>query len=169
MGRDIEEIFDELQSEEALASKYGIELSVAEAPPAPPMPPEDGGTKALTLALARSLAEPRPAGNTTINTPPVNVTLNQGEVRNEITVQPAEASAVNVTNEIHEREQPAPVINFNPTTNVAAPEVTVEVDAILPAETEMRITSLPDRITTTEIKRDGDGNIQTSTQIERDA
>ena len=34
-GRDIEEIFDDLQAEEKLAAKYGINLAV---PPAPPSP-----------------------------------------------------------------------------------------------------------------------------------
>ena len=53
--------------------------------------------------------------------------------------------------------------------NVAAPEVTVEVDAIMPAETELRITGLPERITTTEIVRDGNGNIAESKQTEKDA
>lgn len=168
MGRDIEEIFDELQGEEALAGKYGIKLA-AEPPPAPPMP-EDDGSRAVFAALARSLAEPRPAGNTTINTPPVNVTLNQGEVRNEITLPAAEAPVVHVVNEVNEREHAAPVVNVAaPVVNVAAPNVEVAVDAILPAESEVRITSLPDRVTTTEIKRDEAGNIATSTQTEKDA
>lgn len=36
MGRDIEEIFDELQNEEALAAKYGIDFLTASVQPGPP-------------------------------------------------------------------------------------------------------------------------------------
>jgi hypothetical protein len=74
-----------------------------------------------------------------------------------------------ITNEIHEREQPAPIVNFAPVTNVAAPEVTVEVDAIMPAQSEIVITGMPIRKTTTEILRDKAGDIATSVQIEVDA
>lgn len=170
MGRDIEEIFDELQTEEILAAKYGITLK-AEPPPAamPVEPPEDDGSKALTLALARSLGEERKVGDTVIHNHPPAVTLNQGEIRNEIHLPTQDAPVVNVTNEVNEREFPAPVINFAPVTNVAAPEVTVEFDAIMPAETQINIASLPERVTTTEIVRDGNGNITESKQTERDA
>ncbi len=39
-GRDIEDIFDELQMEEKLAGKYGIDLSVSAAPPPAALPQE---------------------------------------------------------------------------------------------------------------------------------
>ncbi len=169
MGRDLEEVFDELQREEALAETYGIALN-PEPPPAAPAPlPEDDGSKALAIALARSLGEDRKAGDTIIHNHQPPVTVTTPEVRNEITVQPAAAPVTNITNEITEREQAAPIINFNPTTNVAAPNVEVAVEAIMPAASEVRITSLPERVTTTEIVRDGNGNIAESKQTETDA
>ena len=95
----------------------------------------------------------------------VNVTT--PDVRAEINVQPA---AVTVTNEVIEREQPAPVVHISqPTVNVAAPEVTVEIEAIMPALSEVAITSMPIRKTTTEILRDQAGDIATSVQVETDA
>ena len=98
----------------------------------------------------------------------VNVTT--PEVRNEITVQPAEAPVNNIVNEIHEREAAPPVIHIaQPTVNVSAPNVEVQVEAIMPAISEVAITSLPIRKTTTEILRDKAGDIATSVQIETDA
>lgn len=170
MGRDLEEVFDELQQEEALAGKYGISLVTEPAPMPAATPPEDDATKALKLALARSVTSERKEGDTIIHNHQPAVTVNQGETRVDNHLPAAEAPVVNVTNEINEREQAAPVVNILPAVvNVAAPEVTVEVDAIMPAETDIRITSLPDRVTTTEIVRDGNGNIAESKQTERDA
>ncbi|MBP8169301.1 MAG: phage portal protein [Azonexus sp.] len=167
MGRDIEEIFDELQAEEALAGKYGVALKAEQpAMPAPPAP-EDDGTKALMMAMASRAMESK-AGDTVVNVAQPSITLNQGEIRHDITLPEQAAPVVNITNAIAERELPAPVIHFAPVNNVAAPEVTVEVDAIMPAETEMRIVSLPDRVTTTQIERDANGAITNSKQVETD-
>ena len=172
-GEEFEDILDELAQEKVLMQAAGVTTA-----PAAPPPPDDPAEAPHVLA-ANALAAgqvrvaelnrdaavllkpaPPPANVINVTTPPV---------RNEITVQPAAAPAVTVTNEINEREQATPVINFNPTTNVAAPEVTVEVDAIMPAETEMRIISLPDRVTTSEIERESNGAIKKTTQTERDA
>jgi hypothetical protein len=73
-------------------------------------------------------------------------------------------------------------INIPATTiNVAAPEVTVEFEARMPEQAapvievnvdmpdEMRIVGMPERATTTTIKRDIGGNIVESTQVEKDA
>lgn len=169
MGRDLEEVFDELQAEEALAMKYGVKLEAEPDTPPPAAPPEDDATKALKLALARSMAGERKEGDTIIHNHPAAVTLNQGEIRNDIHLPAAEAPVVHVTNEVIERKAAAPVINFAPTTNVAAPNVEVAVEAIMPAETEIRIAALPERRTTTEISRDANGNITQSEQVERDA
>ena len=170
MGLDLDEVMADLARANAAAGAAGLPSYTGE-PPAMLATLEatvDDGSKALTMALARSLGEERKAGDVHVhNHNPV--TLNQGEVRNEIHVPPPEAPVLHVVNEVNEREAAAPVIQFNPVTNVAAPEVTVEVDAIMPAETELRITGLPDRVTTTEIIRDGAGNIAESKQTERDA
>ena len=172
-GEEFEDILDELAQEKVLMQAAGV--TTAPAAPPPPDDPEEApevlAAKALAAGQVR-VAElnrdaavllkpaPPPANVINVTTPPV---------RNEITVQPAAAPAVTVTNEINEREQATPVINFNPTTNVAAPEVTVEVDAIMPAVSEVAITAMPIRKTTTEILRDQAGDIATSVQVESDA
>lgn len=85
-----------------------------------------------------------------------------------VTVHPAEVrvhvpeTTVNVENTIQERKQPAPVVN------VAAPQVEVRVEAIMPAQSEVVIISMPDRETTSTISRDKNGNISESKQIEID-
>ena len=66
------------------------------------------------------------------------------------------AADVNVTVEAVMPEQPAPVVN------VAGPVVN------MPAQSEMRITAMPDRQTTSEVVRDRAGNIITTTQTETD-
>jgi hypothetical protein len=164
-GDDIDDIFDELTQEKTAMDAAGLLpvaptiVSLDETPAAKQISAELR-SKELSLEIARAT----PAPVTNFYAPPI--TVNTPEVRNEITVNPAAAPVTNITNEIHEREQPAPVINFNPTTNVSAPDVTVEVDAIMPAESEVRITALPDRQTISEVRRDISGNIVSSAQIE---
>ena len=171
MGLDLDDVQADLARANAAAAAAGLPPYAAPEPaaaaPAAPAVDDENRAKIDRLeAETRALRERPPV----FHAPPVNVTLNQGEVRNEINLPAAEAPIVHVVNEVNEREQPAPVVNVAaPIVNVAAPEVTVEVDAILPAESEVRIISLPDRVTTTEIKRDADGNIATSTQTEKDA
>jgi hypothetical protein len=58
---------------------------------------------------------------------------------------------------------PAPIININ----VEPTPITVE--AIMPAQTEIAITAMPIRKTTTTILRDQAGDIATSVQVESDA
>jgi hypothetical protein len=121
----------------------------------------------VKLSLARSAA-PAPAQEVHYHAPAIAVEPAQVRIDNHVAA--AEAPIVHVVNEVNEREQPAPVINVAaPVVNVAAPNVEVAVDAIMPAETEVRIASLPPRITTTEIIRDGNGNIAESKQTEKDA
>ena len=181
LGRDLEDVFDELQTEEALASKYGIDLK----PPAPPAPvaapdPEDDpavvAAKAIAAGNVRAAEIGREAAALMPAPPAITVApvYHAPEVRVDNHLPAAAAPAVHVaapevTVEVHEREAAAPVINFAPTTNVAAPNVEVAVEAIMPAETEITIAALPERVTTTDVVRDGSGNITQSVQIERDA
>ena len=173
-GEEFDDIIDELAAEQEMMIAAGLSTS-NETPPAadPEEAPEVLAAKAHAAATVRAAelqrdaaAAARPA-DIHVHAGAVNVAT--PEVRNEITVQPAAPAAVAITNEIHEREQPAPIVNFAPVTNVAAPEVTVEVDAIMPAQSEVVITGMPIRKTTTEILRDKAGDIATSVQIEADA
>ena len=198
-GEDPEKVFAEIAEERALMQSLGIVSDVIAVPAAAPMPPdpEEAAAKSAALDLVRAqtthvlaegrallaapakdnalqamaaevrsavqaLAERKPADIHIHNAQPA-VTLNQGEIRNEIHLPEQAAPVIEVKNEIHEREQPAPVIN------IAAPNVDVTVEAIMPDEVKTTIVSLPDRKTTTEIVRDSKGNIAQSTQTETDA
>jgi lambda family phage portal protein len=181
LGRDLEDVFDELQTEQALAGQYGIDLNPQ--PPAQPAAPEPAdpeedpavlAAKAIAAGNVRAAEIHRDAAALVKPAPPPNITVNTGETRIDNHLPAAEAPVVNVapaavTVEVNEREAAPPVINFAPTTNVAAPNVEVAVEAIMPAETEIRIAALPERVTTTDVVRDGSGNITQSVQIERDA
>jgi len=81
-------------------------------------------------AAVQALAERKPADIHIHNAQP-SVTLTQGEIRNEIHLHEQAAPVIEVKNEIHEREQPAAVIN------VAAPNVDVTVEAIMPDESHL--------------------------------
>lgn len=197
-GEDPERVFREISEERALLEKLGIVSDVIATPPKAPAPPNpvDAEEKRATIDLikaqaTRTLAEGRalqaaPAhdqalqamaeevraavhvlaerkpGDIVINNAPPAVTLHQGEIRNEINVPQTPAPAVEVRNEIHEREQPAPVIN------VAAPQVDVTVEAIMPEEVKTTIVGMPTRETTSRVERDSNGNITSTTQTETD-
>ena len=98
--------------------------------------------------------------------PPVNVTANVQptpvEIHNEVNPTPVDvkvdvaAPEVSVTNEVN----PTPV---DVKVDVAAPEVNV-VNDVQPAEVNVQ---LPDRKTETTVKRDAQGNIVSTTQVER--
>ena len=61
------------------------------------------------------------------------------------------------------------VVNLaSPEVHVAAPIVNLEATLAQPTEMTMRILSMPDRETTSEITRDSSGNINGSVQIETD-
>lgn len=170
MGLDLDDVMADLARANAAAAKAGLPSYAAAQIAAPepkqatkPMVEEDDGTKALLLALARSMQQEHKAGDTIINNHPATVHVAPAEVRNEISVEPAEVPVIHVTNQIIEREQAAPVIH------VAAPNVEVTVEATMPAQSEVTIVGLPDRQTTTEIVRDSKGDIKTSVQTEKDA
>ena len=173
-GEEFDDIIDELAAEQEMMIAAGLSTSNETPDPADPEDdPEVLAAKAIASATVRAAelqrdaaAAARPA-DIHVHAGAVNVAT--PEVRNEITVHPSPPAAVAITNEIHEREQLAPIVNFAPVTNVAAPEVTVEVDAIMPAQSEVVITGMPIRKTTTEILRDKAGDIATSVQVETDA
>ena len=172
-GEEFEDILDELAMEQSLMQDAGL-MPTPAAPPAPPeTAPEVLAAKHHAEATVRAAELQRDAAIASRVEPvPITVApvIHTPEVRNEITVQPAAPAAVEIRNEIHEREQPAPVVNVPPAIiHVAAPEVTVEVDAIMPAQSEVVITGMPIRKTTTEILRDKAGDIATSIQVESDA
>ena len=95
-----------------------------------------------------------------------------------VNMAPAE---IRIDNIVQEREQPAPIVNVAaPVVNVAAPMVDVaapvvnvapaevHIEAIMPAVSEVAITSLPGRETVTEVRRGLNGEIVESVQVETD-
>jgi lambda family phage portal protein len=166
MGLDLDDVIADLSRANAAAAAAGLPAYAAINAPEPAKPAEpasqDDGTKAM-LAIARSMANQKP-GETHIHNHPAPVTVNQGEIRviNEPPIN-------HFSPEIHEREQvvnvPAPIVNVN----VAAPEVTANFEAIMPAVSEIAITSMPTRETTSEVIRDANNNIKTTKQTEADA
>ena len=171
-GEEFDDILDELAAEHVAMMAAGIDE-----PPEPKAPAENApevlAAKAIAAGNVRAAELRRDAAVASqpqihVHQGAVNVTT--PEVRNEISVQAAEAPVNHITNEIHEREAAPPVIHIaQPTVNVAAPNVEVQVEAIMPAVSEVAITSLPIRKTTTEILRDQAGDIATSVQVETDA
>ena len=171
-GEEFDDILDELAAEHVAMMDAGLDET-----PEPKQAAEDApevlAAKAIAAGNVRAAELRRDAAVASqpqihVHQGAVNVTT--PTVRNEITVQPAEAPVNNIVNEIHEREAAPPVIHIaQPTVNVAAPNVEVQVEAIMPAQTEVAITSMPIRKTTTEILRDKAGDIATSVQIETDA
>lgn len=170
-GEEFDDIIDELAQEEAVIAAAG--LKPAEPAPAPVQKPEEApevlAAKARAEAQVRVaeiglVAErERKAPETHIHVAPPNVDVrNEAPVVNvaspdvhvdvaapQVTVEPA---AVEVRAELVLPEQAAPVVEVN----IEMPE-------------ELRIASLPTRKTTTDIKRNGAGEIIESSQIETDA
>ena len=188
-GVDVEDVIVAIKRFETLVEKAGVKaVDIAKAPPATPMAapaaqnPEEKPAKpaaepapqsAKLLALEaenrqlqaenNTLRIERAAPSIVINNAPPAVTFNAGETRNEINLPEQPAPVVNITNEIEAPELPETIIN------VAAPNVEVTVEANMPAQSEVSIVAMPDRKTTSEIVRDGSGNIKQSTQTETDA
>ena len=171
-GEEFDDILDELAAEHVAMMAAGLDEEPEAKAPAEDAP-EVLAAKAIAAGNVRAAELRRDAAVASqpqihVHQGAVNVTT--PEVRNEITVQAAEAPVNHITNEIHEREAAPPVIHIaQPTVNVAAPNVEVQVEAIMPAVSEVAITSLPIRKTTTEILRDQAGDIATSVQVETDA
>ena len=121
----------------------------------------------LTLAEMVVRAEPQPI-NITNQTPPAP----DVHIDAPVTVQPAE---VNVPPTIVNVD--APVVNVPaqepPQVTVNVPKAEVKVSPVLKADVnmpaEMRITSMPDRVTQRSVKRDDKGAIIETTDVETDA
>jgi lambda family phage portal protein len=174
-GEEFDDILDELAAEKIAMEAAGLMEGPepeSTAPQDPEESPEVLAAKAIAAGNVRAAELNRDAAVASqpqihVHQGAINVATPEVRVDNHIAA--ADPTPVAITNQVIEREQPAPVINFAPTTNVAAPEVTVEVDAIMPAVSEVAITALPIRKTTTEILRDQAGDIATSVQVETDA
>lgn len=144
-------------------------------PPAPPPPDEENAiARALAVPLSALAAGIQAAASrdqtpveVNVAAPVVNVA--GAEIHNHLPeMQPTfeatiEPPAVTIENNVHAGdvhvavpEQPAPIVHV---TNEVTPAPIREIS----------IVAMPDRVTTTEIKRDGAGNISTSTQTETDA
>ena len=175
MGVDAEDVLDDIARFQAAAAAKGVKLG-APAPIAPePEPPPDDGTKTLNLAAARALlADAKPVEHHYHLPAPPPVTVTSPEIRNEIIVQPAPAPHIEIRNEaapapvlqvdVHVPQQAAPEVKVD----VHPPTVEVHVEAIMPDKSEVAITSMPTRETSSTIERDGKGNIIKTTQTERD-
>ena len=177
-GEDPDRVFEEIAAERKRMAELGITSDlIAEPPAAAPPDPQADASKTLTLALARSMLQERKAGDTIIhNHQPANTVVNEIHERDQ------SAPVVNVSNEIHEREQPAPVVNVSneihereqapAVVNVAAPVVNVAAPNVAVTNevhpAEVKL-DLPARKTETTITRDKAGNIAKATQIETDA
>jgi hypothetical protein len=169
-GDDFDDVLDELAQEDAALDEAGLKPAA----PAAPMPPPAPDTEVTDLAkalLARSLehreSAPAPAPQITIHNAPPAIHLTQGEVRTEVTVEPAAAPNVEVRNAI---TTPEPVVNVEAHFEARMPEQpapVVEVNVETPDT--LHIASLPARRTTTDIVRDpATGDIISSDQIEAD-
>jgi lambda family phage portal protein len=149
---------------------------VDDAPPTKPKRDDAGDmmTRAgevVGSAMVAAIREmPRPeyhfhAGDTNVSAADVNIENRMPEQPapiNQISVAP---SAAEVRVENHVPAQAAPVVNVAP--SAAMVEVRNEVQT--PAISEVRIVGMPDRETSTDVKRDKAGNIVTTTQTEKDA
>jgi lambda family phage portal protein len=172
-GLDAEDVLDDIARFQAAVAKKNVTLGPVAKPPEPappPAPPEpDPALSKLAAIAVMRMAEPPAvspaptfhfrAGDVhvapaAVTVDPAQVHVAPAEVRVDVappavTVEPA---AVEVRIEAVMPEQAAPVVEVN----VEMPE-------------ELRITSLPARRTTTEIERNGAGEITNSTQVEKDA
>lgn len=170
-GVDADDVLEDIARFQAAAAAKNVKLGRPE--PAAPAPAPTVADEAAKMLLARSMEprEPTPAPVVNVTTGPTHIATPEVRVDNHL---PAPEVRVDV--------QPAAV-----QVDVAAPAVTVEpaavevrVEAVMPEQSapvvevkvetpdEIRIASLPERRTTTEIARDSAGDIVTSTQVERD-
>jgi hypothetical protein len=175
-GEEFDDILDELAAEKVAMEAAGLMEGPepeTEDTEDPEEAPEVLAAKAIAAGTVRAAELHRDAAIASqpqihVHQGAVNVATPEVRVHNHIA--PPEPTPVAITNQVIEREQPAPVIHIaQPTVNVAAPEVTVEIEAIMPAISEVAITAMPIRKTTTEILRDQAGDIATSVQVEVDA
>jgi len=147
---------------------------VGDLPPAkePAEPQADAGSKAMAAAIAQLAERPQPDTHIHVAAPAIDFKAGDMHI-----TQPA----ITITNDIPKGdpanftiqmpEQPAPAIHFTAPdvkVDVQPPTVEVHVEAIMPAKSEVAITSMPTRETQSNVKRDKDGNIISSTQTEKD-
>ena len=172
-GRDIEDVLDDIAAYNVLLAERNITLTAKGAAPAAPDPLLDENAKTATTALTRAVAD-------------LQQSLRTEKADQERSVMMALATRetpVNVTVQLPQGLEltiPQPIINVTVeptpvTVDVAAPDVTVNVEppvTNLSLEANMpapNITvDLPARKTVTDIKRDGLGRIQSTTQTETD-
>jgi len=162
MGRDIEEIFDELQQEEALAEKYGLKLAAqppeVPAPVVEPVDMEDMKSARMSDELMHALRvmadrpEPKVELGKMFEGAVLNITRTENiqppVIENNITVSPTPINNI---------------IEVNPTpVNVEAQfEATVQ-----PAEVTL---NMPARRTDSTVVRNDKGEIISTITIEKDA
>lgn len=169
MGLDIEDVIDALRQANDLATAAGLPAycTTELAPVAPPAPAADTNKELIAAILARSQDRseaPAPSVNVRVGIDNQQMT----EMAREIT-----QVASDVMNQIREDVQNMPVVIPAPVVNVAAPNVSVNVDptpvtleaTIQPADVHV---TLPKRRTTTTVLRDADGNMDGSVAIEQD-
>lgn len=173
MGLDLDEVMADLARANAAAEAAGLPAYATKAPPPapaapPPDPPEDA-SKTLMLAMSRALLEARESTTEIHNhIAPPSVTVAPAEVRNEINLPPSEVR-VDVAAPSVTVESPAVEVTVEAVLpEHPAPQVDVHVEAVMPDEIRAAIVSLPERVTTSNVERDGNGNIVKTTQIEND-
>jgi len=129
-GDDIEDVLDELAVETTMMKDSGLVETPAPAQAAPPEPPVDPAMKSAVEAIANACAALMARENVTeIHHHAAAVNVTTPEMRNEITVQPAAAPAVEIRNEVTVPEREinleAQIINPAP----ASKTTTIERDA----------------------------------------
>jgi diacylglycerol kinase family enzyme len=155
-----------------------MNMAIAGAEPDPvPEPPDDSDAKEASAKSEARAAELKSMLSAFMamqrNEPP------RVEVRSGDTHLHLPESMVQVTNAVPAQEAPSVTVNSvqgpAPVVNVTTPEVKVDVaapevhfEAVMPAVSEMKITGMPERVTDSSVKRDGSGNIISTTQTERD-
>lgn len=184
LGQDFNDTMGKIKAAQDLAQRLGIRLPAYEdtaQPAAQPQQdkplPEPEAAKLLAarqaqpdhlaaVAAAMTAMARREAPAVTVNAP---ITVTTPEVRNQVNVPQQAAPVVQVPITVQEREQAVPVINVAaPVVNVAAPAVDVSVEAVMPAQSEVAIVSMPNRQTLSSVERDGAGAIVNTTQVETD-
>ena len=173
-GIDIEDVLQQTAAFEALVKQSGVtlidfELSEGQGEQEPPPAPDNTMRDLAIAALTRSMtAEPARAPDVHIHQAPISVATPEVRIDNHIAAP--EAPINHIINEIHEREVAPPTIVVQPSevrVDVAAPEVNVEVEAVMPEQkTPTVVVELPARKTETNIIRDAAGNIARAEQIE---
>jgi hypothetical protein len=125
----------------------------------------DVGSPVINLHMAETkvmnqLPEPNVFVTNDVRTPEIKVSVPETVVNvttPEVTVHPPVVNVASPT--VNVPEQKAPIVNVKAT----PPDVTVNM---VP---ELKITSMPDRVTSRRVERDNQGRITTTTDVEVDA